>query len=145
MAPIFIQLQQCYRRAGVLHCQRMRVSLCYELISSAERNKQTVSGRSTQCTNNNDPIISVSALLLRQNCVTAHAHQSQDRRLASDHRATEIHRPKSAVPRISFKVLPRATSPWRMAGAHQPGHYRINTLLLPGIYPDSTGICLYTV
>jgi hypothetical protein len=48
----------------------MRVSLCYELISSAERNKrerdkQTVSGRSTQYTNNSDPI-STPELLLRQ-------------------------------------------------------------------------------
>jgi hypothetical protein len=53
----------------------MRLSLCYELISSADRNKQTARGRSTQCTNSSDPIISTSELLLRQNCVTAHIHQ----------------------------------------------------------------------
>jgi hypothetical protein len=51
------------------------VSLCYELISSAERNKQTALDRSTQCTNNSDNT-SMCELLLRQNSVTAHAHQS---------------------------------------------------------------------
>jgi hypothetical protein len=95
-----------YRRADnfrpMSHCQRMRVSLCYELNLSAERNKrerdkQTASGRSIQCTNNRDPITSTSELLMRQNSNTAHAHQSQARRLASDHCATEIHWPKSAV------------------------------------------------
>jgi hypothetical protein len=40
-------------------------------------------------------------LLLRQNSVTAHAHQSKARRLASDHCAIENHRPKSAVRPIS--------------------------------------------
>jgi hypothetical protein len=78
----------------------MRVSLCYERISSAERNRreregereseecegvrggererdmQTARGRSTQCTNSSDPITSTSELLLRQISVTAHAHQS---------------------------------------------------------------------
>jgi hypothetical protein len=29
-----------YSSADVLHCQRMRVSLCYEFISSAERNER---------------------------------------------------------------------------------------------------------
>jgi hypothetical protein len=69
----------------------MRVSLCYELISSAERNKHTARGRSTQFTNNSDPIASTSEFLLRQNSVTAHF-----RRLASVHCATENHRPESA-------------------------------------------------
>jgi hypothetical protein len=73
------------------------MSLCYELVSSAERNKQTARGRSTQCTNNRDPITSTSELLLRQSSVTAHAHQSQARRLACDHCATEINRPNSAA------------------------------------------------
>jgi hypothetical protein len=41
-----------------------------------EREKQTARGRSTQCTNNSDHITSTSELLLRQNSVTAHAHQS---------------------------------------------------------------------
>jgi hypothetical protein len=40
----------------------------------AEINKRTVRG-STQCTNS-DPVTSTSELLLRQNSVTAHAHQS---------------------------------------------------------------------
>jgi stringent starvation protein B len=75
----------------------MRVSLCYELISSAERNKQTSRDRNTQCIHNSDPITSTSELLLRQNSITAHAHQSQARRFESDHCATENHRPKSAV------------------------------------------------
>jgi hypothetical protein len=79
-------------------------SLCYELISSAERererereNKQSAHGRSTQCTNNSDPVTSTSELLLRQNRVIAHAHQSWARRLASDHCATQSHRSKHAV------------------------------------------------
>jgi hypothetical protein len=71
----------------------MIVSLCYEFISSAVRNKQTARGRSTQCTNNSDPITTTSELLLMQNRVTAHAHQSYARRLASDHCTTENHRP----------------------------------------------------
>jgi hypothetical protein len=79
----------------VPHCQRMRMSMCYELISSAERgrereregSKQTAFGRSTQCTNTSDPITTTSELLPKQNSVTAHA-----RRLA-----IEIHRSKSAV------------------------------------------------
>jgi hypothetical protein len=75
----------------------MRASLFYELISSAERNKQTTRGRSTQCTNNSDPITSTSELLLRQNSVTAHANQSYARRLASEHCATENNRSKSEV------------------------------------------------
>jgi hypothetical protein len=62
-----------------------------------ERNKQTTYGRRTQYTNNSDPLTSSSELLLRQNSVTAHVHQCYSRRLASDHCATEIHRPKSAV------------------------------------------------
>jgi hypothetical protein len=62
-----------YCLTGGLHCLRMRASLCYELTSSAERNKQTARGRSAQCTNNSDPITSTSELLLRQNSVTAHA------------------------------------------------------------------------
>jgi hypothetical protein len=41
-----------------------------------ERDKQTACGRSTQYTNNSDPITSTSELLLRQNGVTAHAHES---------------------------------------------------------------------
>jgi hypothetical protein len=41
-----------------------------------ERNSQTARWRSTQCTNNSYPISSTSELLLRQNSVTAHAHQS---------------------------------------------------------------------
>jgi hypothetical protein len=41
-----------------------------------DRNKQTALGRNTQFTNNSDPITSTSELLLRQNSVTAHAHQS---------------------------------------------------------------------
>jgi hypothetical protein len=49
------------------------MSLCYENISSAERDKQTARGRSTQHTNNSDPITSTSELLLKQNSVTAHA------------------------------------------------------------------------
>jgi hypothetical protein len=81
-----------YFLVGVLHCQRMRVTLCYELISSADWNKQTARGRSTQCNNNSDPVTLTSELLLRQNSVTSHA-----RRIASDHCATENHRPKSAV------------------------------------------------
>jgi hypothetical protein len=98
--------------AGVLHCQRMRVSLCYELTSSAERNKrerdkQTARGRRTQTTNNSDPI--TSELLLRQNSVTADAHQSSARRLASDHRAKEIHRSKSAVRPIRKEMLEAVT------------------------------------
>jgi hypothetical protein len=62
------------------------VVVCYELISSAERNererererenKQTASGRSTKCTNNSDPITLTSELLLSQKSVTAYAHQS---------------------------------------------------------------------
>jgi hypothetical protein len=40
------------------------------------REKQTARERSTQSTNNSDPITSTSELLLRQNSVTAHAHQS---------------------------------------------------------------------
>jgi hypothetical protein len=48
-----------------------------------EINKQTARGRSTQFTNNNDPITSTYN-------VTAHIHQS-------DHCATENHRPNSAV------------------------------------------------
>jgi hypothetical protein len=84
----------------------MRASLCYELISSAERNKQTARGRSTQCISNSDPVTSTSELLLRQNSVTAHAHQSYSRRLASDHCATEIHRPKTSVrPILKFNIL----------------------------------------
>jgi hypothetical protein len=80
-----------------LHCQRMRMSLCYEFISSAGRNKresqrdkQMAHGKRKQCTNNR--ITSTSELLLRQNSVTAHAL-----RLASDRCATENHRPISAV------------------------------------------------
>jgi hypothetical protein len=57
------------------HCQRIRLSLCYELTSSAQRNRQTARRKSTQCTNNSDPITSISELLPRQNSVTAHAHQ----------------------------------------------------------------------
>jgi hypothetical protein len=74
------------RNLGFLDRSRyffMRVSLCYGLISSAERNKrerernkQTASGKNTQCTNNSDPITSTSELLLRQNSITAHVHQS---------------------------------------------------------------------
>jgi hypothetical protein len=82
----------------------MRVSLCYELISSAGRNKknkQTSHGRSTQSTNSSDPTTSTSELLLKQNSATAHVHQSQARRLESDHCATQIYRPKSAVRPIS--------------------------------------------
>jgi hypothetical protein len=76
----------------------MRVSLCYELISSAERNKQTARERTTQCTNNSTSTsTSTSVLLLRQDSVTAHAHQSMARRLASDNLATEIHPLKSAI------------------------------------------------
>jgi hypothetical protein len=79
----------------------MRVSRCYELLSSAERNKreihQSARGRSTQCTTNSDPITSTSELLLRQNSVSAHAHQSSARRLSSNHCAIENHRPISAV------------------------------------------------
>jgi hypothetical protein len=65
--------------------ESMRVSLCHEPISSAERNntererndkRQTTRGRSTQSTNNSDPITSTSELLLRQNSVTAYAHRS---------------------------------------------------------------------
>jgi hypothetical protein len=41
-----------------------------------EKIKQMAGGKSTQCTNNSDPITSTSELLLRQNSVTAHAHQS---------------------------------------------------------------------
>jgi hypothetical protein len=41
-----------------------------------ERNKQTARGSSTPCTNKNDPVTSTSELLLRQNSVTAHVHQS---------------------------------------------------------------------
>jgi hypothetical protein len=41
-----------------------------------ERERTNGTGRSTQCTNNSDPITSTSGLLLRQNSVTAHAHQS---------------------------------------------------------------------
>jgi hypothetical protein len=70
---------------------RMRVTLSKELISSAERNKQTTCGRSTQCTNRSNPVTSTSELLLRQNSVNAHDH-----RLASDC-ATENHRSESAV------------------------------------------------
>jgi hypothetical protein len=40
------------------------------------REKQTARGRSTQYTKNSDPISSTSELLLRQNSVTAHSHQS---------------------------------------------------------------------
>jgi hypothetical protein len=69
-------IAEWYRLAGVLHCQLMRVSLCNELTSSAEINKQTARGRSTQCTNNSDLITSTSELLLRLNSVTEHAHQS---------------------------------------------------------------------
>jgi hypothetical protein len=79
---------------GRCPCQRTRVSLYYELISSAERNerernKQTTRGRNTQNINYSDSVTSTSELLLRQNSVTAQA-----RRLASDHCATEIHRTK---------------------------------------------------
>jgi hypothetical protein len=97
-----------YFSAGVLHYHRMRVSPCYELLSSAERNKrerererernkQTARGSSTQCTNNSDVIVSTSELLLRQNSVTAHAHQSASPTCSSDHCATENHRLKSAI------------------------------------------------
>jgi hypothetical protein len=41
----------------------MRVGLCYERISSAERNERERG--TTQCTNNSDPITSTSELLLR--------------------------------------------------------------------------------
>jgi hypothetical protein len=41
-----------------------------------ERNKLTARGSSTQCTSNSDPISSTPELLLRQNSVTTHAHQS---------------------------------------------------------------------
>jgi hypothetical protein len=59
-------------------------SLCYKLIvyrlqretREREINGQTARGRSIQYTNNSDPITSTSELLLRQNSVTAHAHQS---------------------------------------------------------------------
>jgi hypothetical protein len=64
-------------------------------------------GRSTQCTNNSDPITSTSESLLGQNSATAHAHQSWVRRLAPDHCATEIHRPKSAVWPIRTGILQR--------------------------------------
>jgi hypothetical protein len=84
-----------YRRADnsrpVSFTVSARVSLCYELISSAETSKRHVGGG--QCTDESDHITSKSELLLRQNSVTAH----EARRLASDHCATEIHRPKSAV------------------------------------------------
>jgi hypothetical protein len=93
----------------------MTLSLCYELISSAERNMQTARGRSTQCTSNCDPVTSTSELLLRQNGVTAHAHQSQARRLGSDHCATEIHRPKSAVRPILNDVKLQALYSLRFA------------------------------
>jgi hypothetical protein len=83
----------------------MRVSLCYELISSAERSKQTARGRSTQCSNNSEPITSTSELLLRQNIFIAHAPESWARRLASDHCATENNRPKSAVRPIEYEVV----------------------------------------
>jgi hypothetical protein len=41
-----------------------------------ERKEKTARRRCTQCTNKSDPITSTSELLLRQNSVTAHAHQS---------------------------------------------------------------------
>jgi hypothetical protein len=41
-----------------------------------EKNKQTARGKGTQCTNDSDPITSTTELLLRQNSVTAHAHES---------------------------------------------------------------------
>jgi hypothetical protein len=89
----------------VFHCLRIRMSLCYELNSSAERerNKQTAPGRNTQCTDSSCLITSTSEFLLRQNSVTAHAHQSQARQLVSDHCATENHRPKSAVRPIAYQ------------------------------------------
>jgi hypothetical protein len=48
-----------------------------------ERKNQTARGTSIQCTSNSDPITSTSKLLLRQNSVRAHDHQSWARRLAS--------------------------------------------------------------
>jgi hypothetical protein len=71
-----------------------------------EREKQIARAKSTQCTNNSDSIASTSELLLWQNSVAEHAHQSQAHQLASDHCATEIHRPKSAVrPKHSFHIV----------------------------------------
>jgi hypothetical protein len=52
------------------------VRACYKIFSSAERNRQTERGKNTQCTNNSDHTTSTSELLLRQNSITAHAHQS---------------------------------------------------------------------
>jgi hypothetical protein len=66
-----------------------------------EIKQATSRGRNPQFTNNSDSATSTSELLLRQNSVTAHVHQSWARRLASDHCATWIHRPKSAVRTIS--------------------------------------------
>jgi hypothetical protein len=41
-----------------------------------QRHKETARGSSTQCSNNSDTITSTSEMLLSQNSVTAHAHQS---------------------------------------------------------------------
>jgi hypothetical protein len=84
-----------------------------------------------QCTNNCYPITSTSELLLRQNSVTVHAHQywssptcvwplrNRDppakicrptysyRIIQTDHCATEIHRPKSAVRPIATELSRR--------------------------------------
>jgi hypothetical protein len=54
----------------------MNLSRLQREMRERERSKQAARGRSTQCTNNSDPITAMSELLLRQNSVTAHAHQS---------------------------------------------------------------------
>jgi hypothetical protein len=81
---------------------------CLELISSAVGHKQTARGRSTQFTDS-DPVTSTSELLLMQNSVTAHA-----RLLASDHCATENHRPESAVRTVctTLQVTTSASDSW---------------------------------
>jgi hypothetical protein len=75
-----------------------------------ERNKQTARGRSSQCTNNSDPVNSMSELLLRQNSVATHDHQSKARR------ATENRRPKSTVwPIHQWLAVTHLLHSWRFS------------------------------
>jgi hypothetical protein len=60
-------------RCPTLSAQESESMLQWE--REREWNMKTARG-STQCTNNSDPVTLTSALLLRQNSVTAHAHQS---------------------------------------------------------------------
>jgi hypothetical protein len=105
----------------------MRVSLCYELISSAERNKKDRE-REREGQANGTWEKRTMYYYLNVWVLIAHAHQSQARRLASDHCATENHRPNlpsGLYDQVRYTLLPvRLTSPtpltdnWKVNGSN---------------------------